>query len=94
MDTVLRFNVYPEMWKRLALRSFGKVVNTNNNMAAFAADARTLLDGLILEDDNDLVELFMQYMVEEMDLREQDRLSRKRLDLNALSDERFVAAVA
>ena len=63
-------------------------------MAAFAADARTLLDGLILEDDNDLEELFMQYMVEEMDLREQDRLSRKRLDLNALSDERFVAAVA
>ena len=63
-------------------------------MAAFAADARTLLDGLILEDDDDLEELFMQYMVEEMDLREQDRLSRKRLDLNALSDERFVAAVA
>ena len=63
-------------------------------MAAFAADAWTLLDGPILEDDDDLEELFMQYMVEEMDLREQDRLSRKRLDLNALLDERFVAAVA
>ena len=36
----------------------------------------------------------MQYMVEEMDLREQDRLSRKQLDLNALLDERCVAAVA
>ena len=53
-------------------------------MAAFTADTQTLLDGLILEDDDDLEELFMQYMVEEMDLRKQDHLSRKRLDLNAL----------
>ena len=59
MDTVLRFNVYPEMWKRLALRSFRKAVNTNKQHGGFRADARTLLDGLILEDDDDLEELFI-----------------------------------
>ena len=63
-------------------------------MAAFAADARILLDSLILKDDDDLEELFMQCMVEEMDLHEQDCLSRMQLDLNALSDKKFVAAVA
>ena len=94
MDTVLRFNVYPEMWKHLALRSFGKAVTTDKHHGGFHSRRLALLDGLIVEDDNDLEELFMQYMVEEIDLREQDRLSRKQVDVNALSDERFVAAVA
>ena len=58
------------------------------------ADTQTLLNYLILEDNNDLEELLKQNMVEETDLHEQDHLSRKRLDLNTLSNERFVTAIA
>lgn len=62
-------------------------------MTGFAADARMLSEYLMLEDDNDLEELLMQYMVEEADLREQEKLRRKRLNLRTLSNERFVAAL-
>ena len=63
-------------------------------MTGFAAHARILSEYLTLEDVNNLEELLMQYIVNEADLREQEKLSRKRLDLRALSDVRFDAALA
>ena len=46
-------------------------------MTGFAADAQTLSEYLILEDGDNLQELFMQYMVKEADLWEQEKLCRK-----------------
>ena len=62
-------------------------------MTGFAADARTLSEYQILEANNNLEELLMQYVVEEANLREQEKLCKKSLHLKTLSNERFVAAL-
>ena len=58
-----------------------------------AADVRMLTEYLLEQEDDEL-EVLLQYMADGQDLHEQERLNRTCLDLSTLSDERLVAMPA
>ena len=58
-----------------------------------ATDVRMLTEYLLEQEDDEL-EVLLQYMADEQDLHEQERLNRTFLDLSTLSDERLVAMPA
>ena len=58
-----------------------------------AADVQMLTE-LLLEQEDDELEVLLQYMADGQDLHEQERLNRTFLDLSTLSDERLVAMPA